>query len=912
MSNELIVQIKADTSGLSGGLADATGQVTAAAADMTTATTAATASTKTLAVAQSELKAASSALADAILKVGMAAKQGNAAAQEIIAGYRQEEAAAAEVVATLQEQEAANTRQAAAALEAAAALKKQEAAARGAANANRDLGISGQQAALGGVRVLEGSMMGASRAGAMFLSNTLGLGKVLSAAFPVIGALALGEVLVDVGGELVKFTENAEHLSEVLGVGWLEGGVLELVGFGAEVKKEEDALKKLQDQRDKLVDKQKAQAFAMTEMDQGKAAADTARAAADNAEATRLEAFLPRMREQAALATAMANDPALKALTTQRGVGGAIVGAAAAKLPDLSGGLGISANAAVAALQAQKLNEDIKVTEDKIQILRGEAENLGREAGTAGTPKGKTNPDAEDPLRGEIARARIEAAHAADSELGPQEKIMATLEKEVNLNAADVQAKQTQFALQAEALKATGQASAAELAHLGTMSAETKVLGDMKDKQADLHAAAELSKVADQDILQWFKQGQETLEAQEDAQKRVNKAAAQTAEERHRAEEIAQEDGRHTAEVQIKAAQDEFETTQLDIRAALELGQISERTATERLRAAEELRAQKETGALGQEQLLFDPREGDKELQEWRALQDKMVEAANQSAVKLRQINQQEVNDFQKKWKQAANEFNSDFTRAFNEWATKSQTASQAFGHMFGQMELQLANFVIKWILTKTQMWAKDELLQALGLGKEKAAQTTAATQQIASNNAVLASNAALNTSVTALTSAETAFAGATTAAASASAASVIGHGVQIASNVTMAESDQGLAAAEAALAAAPDGVLAAIAAGAEMYAAFIPWTTAAGFDTGGMLPHMGMAFNQSGSVERVLSPSQTHNFEKLVNTNTSSRKATLNYAPTIYGGVSRETLEAHSADMVQKLRRMLRPEAFA
>ena len=908
MPNELIVQIKADSSGLTAGLADATGQVTAAAADMTTATTAATASTKTLAVAQSELKAASSALADAILKVGMAAKQGNAAAQEIIAGYRQEEAAAAEVVATLQEQEAANTAQAAAALEAAAALKKQEAAARGAANANRDLGISGQQAALGGVRVLEGSMMGASRAGAMFLSNTLGLGKVLSAAFPVIGALALGEVLVDVGGELVKFTENAEHLSEVLGVGWLSAAVLELSGFGAEVKKEEDALKKLQDQRDKLVDKQKTQAFAMTEMDEGKAAADTARAAAANAEADRLETFLPRMREQAALAKAISESPYLQQISKdESGIGGAI----AAHAPDVTG-MGVSGNAAVAALQLQKLNEDIGVSEGKIQILRGEAESLGREAGTAGTPKPTTNPDAEDPLRGEIARARIEAAHAADSELWPQEKIMATLEKEVNLNAADVQAKQTQFALQAEALKATGQASAAELAHLGTMSAETKVLGDMKDKQADLHAAAELSKVADQDILQWFKQGQETLEAQEDAQKRVNKAAAQTAEERHRAEEIAQEDGRHTAEVQIKAAQDEFETTQLDIRAALELGQISERTATERLRAAEELRAQKETGALGQEQLLFDPREGDKELQEWRALQDKMVEAANQSAVKLRQINQQEVNDFQKKWKQAANEFNSDFTRAFNEWATKSQTASQAFGHMFGQMELQLANFVIKWILTKTQMWAKDELLQALGLGKEKAAQTTAATQQIASNNAVLASNAALNTSVTALTSAETAFAGATTAAASASAASVIGHGVQIASNVTMAESDQGLAAAEAALAAAPDGVLAAIAAGAEMYAAFIPWTTAAGFDTGGMLPHMGMAFNQSGSVERVLSPSQTHNFEKLVNTNTSSRKATLNYAPTIYGGVSRETLEAHSADMVQKLRRMLRPEAFA
>jgi hypothetical protein len=55
--------------------------------------------------------------------------------------------------------------------------------------------VSARQAATASLSLAEGRMMGANRAAGTFLATTLGLGPVLQAAFPVIGALALVDVL---------------------------------------------------------------------------------------------------------------------------------------------------------------------------------------------------------------------------------------------------------------------------------------------------------------------------------------------------------------------------------------------------------------------------------------------------------------------------------------------------------------------------------------------------------------------------------------------------------------------------------------------------------------------------------------------------------------------------------------------
>ncbi len=63
------------------------------------------------------------------------------------------------------------------------------------------------------IRVFEGSMP--IRAVERFAATTLGLGPIMRAAFPVVGAIALGEVLFHVAGEVKKLYDNFIELKEV-------------------------------------------------------------------------------------------------------------------------------------------------------------------------------------------------------------------------------------------------------------------------------------------------------------------------------------------------------------------------------------------------------------------------------------------------------------------------------------------------------------------------------------------------------------------------------------------------------------------------------------------------------------------------------------------------------------------------
>lgn len=168
MANELRVGIVADASSLEGAMADAG------------------ASVETLAA---RVKTASNNMAEAQKAFGSAAAQGNAQAKAVLAEYSQQ----LEVAQSAQEQFAASATQV------SEALRVESASANVAAESINRVGVSSRQAATAGIGILEGRMMSGNRAAAAFLSTTLGLGPVLQAAFPVIGALALGEVLIDIG-----------------------------------------------------------------------------------------------------------------------------------------------------------------------------------------------------------------------------------------------------------------------------------------------------------------------------------------------------------------------------------------------------------------------------------------------------------------------------------------------------------------------------------------------------------------------------------------------------------------------------------------------------------------------------------------------------------------------------------------
>lgn len=69
-------------------------------------------------------------------------------------------------------------------------------------------------AASAAIRVFEGAMP--IRAVERFAVNILGLGPILRTAFPVIGAIALGEVLVSIGGKLWKFITGVRDGAEIM------------------------------------------------------------------------------------------------------------------------------------------------------------------------------------------------------------------------------------------------------------------------------------------------------------------------------------------------------------------------------------------------------------------------------------------------------------------------------------------------------------------------------------------------------------------------------------------------------------------------------------------------------------------------------------------------------------------------
>jgi len=188
--NVLVMTARFDGSQLKAGLTDlaATTQVT----------------TGQMAQAYTVVDAAVKNLADAQLQLGAAAATGNQQAAAIIAQY------------------AVAAREAQAAYNQLTVAVDDETASEDANTAATTRGISARIAASTSLHVMEGNLTGTTRAAGAFLATTLGLGPVLQAAFPVIGAVALLSVFYQIGSAIASATDY-------------------LAGWTAEVKKSEAA-----------------------------------------------------------------------------------------------------------------------------------------------------------------------------------------------------------------------------------------------------------------------------------------------------------------------------------------------------------------------------------------------------------------------------------------------------------------------------------------------------------------------------------------------------------------------------------------------------------------------------------------------------------------------------------------------
>jgi hypothetical protein len=164
---------------------------------------------------------------------------------------REQSEAVAKLTAAKLELKAASVSQIAvdeqAAASASAAAVATEAAGAAASHTVPQMG-----AASGALRELSGNFDHNIRAAERFLATTLGLGPILQAAFPVVGALAMAGVLFDLGEKVAKFSEEAGALGRELGTGWLDGAIAEVSGLGKAFKQTDDELLKLAGDRDRL------------------------------------------------------------------------------------------------------------------------------------------------------------------------------------------------------------------------------------------------------------------------------------------------------------------------------------------------------------------------------------------------------------------------------------------------------------------------------------------------------------------------------------------------------------------------------------------------------------------------------------------------------------------------------------
>ena len=133
--------------------------------------------------------------------------------------------------------------------------------------------ITARMAASSELRLLEGNLQASARAAGAFLSTLPGIGAAMQAAFPVAGAAALLAIIVQAGGALAKFGEDAAELSRKLDTNWLAGAIGQMSGLKDLVQQTDELLLGVAKDTDRSNQKALADRVEQIRMTQGNAAA---------------------------------------------------------------------------------------------------------------------------------------------------------------------------------------------------------------------------------------------------------------------------------------------------------------------------------------------------------------------------------------------------------------------------------------------------------------------------------------------------------------------------------------------------------------------------------------------------------------------------------------------------------------
>jgi hypothetical protein len=316
---------------------------------------------------------------------------------------------------------------------------------------------------------------------------------------------------------------------------------------------------------------------------------------------------------------------------------------------------------------------------------------------------------------------------------------------------------------------------------------------------------------------------------------------------------------REQIDEQMRLAQDNFRVTQQQLAEEVKLRQVSETKKTALLVAAAQQELQAEMALIRSKEALDmnDVKRYQQDLNEELAAQRRFAD-------EVKQLNTQAAEKVEEQWKKVWNTLNQELNNAIMQTQRDTKKASEYFAQMFNQIIQQLERWALQWLEKKAETWIQDEVTQAAAAAKQKAAQTVQASSTVGS--------------------------------------------------------DAGVAAAGAMAYYSSTDPIGAPALAAAQYAETISYGSASMFDKGGVVGNgMGVEGYRGYHVpilaeqgERVLTPSQTDNFHKLVNNDNSSSSSSsnvtnhLHYEPKVSPRTSAEMkreLRSHSDDILDIVR---------
>lgn len=662
--------------------------------------------------------------------------------------------------------------------------------------------ITARMAASAELRVLEGNLMGSTRAAGAFLSTLPGIGAAMQVAFPIFGIAALIGILAkaydsveklvaayrDLDGAAIKASTEAilsgEKIVKIKADDFSNSFARVIAGAGnqpdAAVKSAAAQLKQIQNARE-LADAEAAV------VEQGKTGVELQRQKIVDAQKdidyakqakTQADALVESYRKQLEAKTTVVTGYVSKSgyRESKQEIN---------TITDPKQVEAVQQQLKIAVSAADQFNHEIDMMKVKLEGAQVKLPSV-------------QNKDAETQVRQQeaLAKAQIEAKHAGDEALNPAQKITAELEKQLALHQAE-------------------EVSAQRMAALKGEKSNAPAIREAQDKSSYAAANAKVDDLALETLNKTF----------EDGEKAKQEAIKQTDE----VEKVHEADFKRNHEEQMKmlqektaaavrAASEKEDAAKKDIDYQEKLGILTPKQGSQQQLAAVNTAESSQVGALQAQQSQYHHEQGGDQAAQYEKIQDQIKAIQQKAADQRTQITQQETLREVAAWQQAYQQMTSAVVSATNTW----MTSHKSFANSFIDAGKKLA---VEFIDDLLRMGAKFVEQEAMKFAVHEGWVAATKSADVAASTAAVAIKAATNATMIAL-------------------------------NAALAESAAGVAAAEAAAEAAPGGPLAAIAAGAAMYAAMTPFVAAASAEGGGFIPgHQGQAVPIIGHGKELVIP---------------------------------------------------------